>query len=59
MDKKQDILNIIEVIQVDLAESIWEATEYPSYDLHKLYKFPDKRLKELSERIEELWNDRY
>lgn len=59
MDKKQDILNIIEVIQADLAESIWEATEYPDYDLHKLYEFPDKRLRELSERIDELWNDRY
>jgi hypothetical protein len=57
MNKKQDLLNIIEVIQADLAESVWIATEYPSYDLHKLYEFPDKRLKELGERIEELWGE--
>lgn len=55
--KKQDVISVIEEIRVDLAEHIWVATEDPRFDIHKLYEFPDKRLRELQDRISELWSD--
>lgn len=57
MDNKirDDILMIIDLISADLAEDIWVTTEDPNSDARELYQYPDKRLKELRERIYLLW----
>lgn len=52
---RDDVLMIIDLISADMAEDIWVASEYPDFDIRKLYVYPDKQLKELRDRIETLW----